>query len=140
MHVPPGDHESLMAGLRINDGIGCGDIFVPDQLFAFGSILLHADPSGCLDQVESLTPGQAFQFGKLEYDIDSRGELVFSGEQLEDALDVTAHGPDSISEWAHDKIQSSDSASSLDPNNTPLTQASSPSANFLRQRATCDRR
>jgi hypothetical protein len=45
-----------MARLVIGDGIRTGNIFVPGQLFTFGSIMLHADPTGRLGLVGSFAP------------------------------------------------------------------------------------
>ena len=41
-------------------------------LFTFGSIVLHADPTGHLDQVDSFAPEQEIRFGNLEYVADSQ--------------------------------------------------------------------
>jgi hypothetical protein len=68
-----------MARLLINDGICRGGIFVPGQLFAFGSVVLHANPTGHLDQVDSFTPEHEIRFGNLEYVADARGDLIFTG-------------------------------------------------------------
>lgn len=54
-----------MARLVISDGIRSGDVFVPGQLFAFGSIVLHANQAGRLGQVGSFTPDQEIRFGNL---------------------------------------------------------------------------
>jgi hypothetical protein len=45
-----------MAHLIVGEGIGSRDFFVPGQLFAFGSIVLHADPTGRLDQIDNFAP------------------------------------------------------------------------------------
>ena len=42
------DRQRLMARLVIGDGIRTRDVFVPSQLFAFGSIVLHANSTGHL--------------------------------------------------------------------------------------------
>jgi hypothetical protein len=47
-----------MARLLISDGIRSGDAFVPGQLFAFGSVTLHADPAGRLGRIDSFSPNQ----------------------------------------------------------------------------------
>ena len=41
--------KGSMARLIIGDGINTGDIFAPGRLFAFGSIILHANSTGHLD-------------------------------------------------------------------------------------------
>ena len=68
-----------MARLVINDGIRSGDVFIPGQLFAFGSIVLHASPTGRLGQVGSFSPDQEIRFGNLEFVTDSRGDLILAG-------------------------------------------------------------
>jgi hypothetical protein len=78
-----------MARLQFDSSIGCGDIFVPDQFFAFDSIVLHADPTGHLGHIENFPPGQTIKFGSLEYIADARGDLVISGwtwDQLQNPL------------------------------------------------------
>ena len=52
-----GSPKGLMARLIIGEGIGSRDFFAPGQLFAFGSIVLHTDPTGRLGQVDAFTPG-----------------------------------------------------------------------------------
>lgn len=55
------------------------DLFVPGQLFAFGSIMLHADSTGHLDQIDNFAPERQIRFGHLEYVTDAWGDLVFTG-------------------------------------------------------------
>ena len=86
-----------MAHLQINSNIGCGDIFVPGQLFAFGSIVLHANTAGRLDRVESFVPNQVITFRSLEYTADSRGDLALSGwrpDRLENSSGTMASTPE----------------------------------------------
>src|SRR4051812_41835033 len=68
-----------MACLIIGDNVNTGDIFVPRQLFVFGSIVLHADATGHLNQIDNFAPVQHIRFGNLEYFADARGDLIFSG-------------------------------------------------------------
>ena len=42
-----------MAHLIIGDGVNTGDLFFPDQLFAFGSFALRANSFGHLEKIES---------------------------------------------------------------------------------------
>jgi hypothetical protein len=56
-----------MSHLQINYGTGCEDIFVPDQLFMFGSMIFSADSAGHLAPVENYTPYQIMTFGSLDY-------------------------------------------------------------------------
>ena len=42
-----------MACLVISNGIRTGDAFIPCQLFAFGGIVLHANSTSHLDQIDS---------------------------------------------------------------------------------------
>ena len=69
----------MMARLIIRDGVSTGDIFIPGQVFAFGSIVLHANATGHLNQVDNFTPEQQIRFGNFEYVTDAWGDLVFSG-------------------------------------------------------------
>ena len=67
-----------MARFLISDGIRGGDIFIPGQLFAFGNVMLHADPAGRLSRVDSFTLDQEIRFENLEFIADSRGDLVLT--------------------------------------------------------------
>ncbi|KAE8785519.1 hypothetical protein D1007_40759 [Hordeum vulgare] len=67
-----------MARLAICKEIRNKDIFFLTQIFAFGSIVLHADPAGHFGQVGSFTPGQEVRFGSLEFTTDPRGVLVLT--------------------------------------------------------------
>jgi hypothetical protein len=60
-----------MARLVISDGICGGDVFIPGQLFAFGSIMLHADLTGRLGRVGSFALDQEIRFGNLDFVADS---------------------------------------------------------------------
>lgn len=51
-----GLQEGLMVCLVISEEICNKDVFVRGQIFAFGSIVLHAEPASHLGQVESFTP------------------------------------------------------------------------------------
>lgn len=85
--------KGLIAHLQINCEIGCGDVFVPGQLFAFGSVVLHANSTGRLDHVKSFPPNKMIMFGSLEYTAHSRGDLTLSGwalDRLEDTSAVVA--------------------------------------------------
>ena len=67
-----------MAHLVISDEIQSKDVFVPSQIFAFGSIVSHADPAGHLGQVRSFIPDQEVRFGNLEFVADSWEDLVLT--------------------------------------------------------------
>ena len=58
-----------MARAIIGKGIESGDFFVPGQLFSFGSIVLHANPTGHLDQIDNFAPEHRIRFGNLEYSL-----------------------------------------------------------------------
>ena len=45
------DHQGLMGRLHIDSSIGSGGIFIPDQLYTVGSIVLHVDPAGRIGHV-----------------------------------------------------------------------------------------
>ena len=68
-----------MARVFINEEVRSMDSFVPGQIFAFGSIVLHADPTGCHGRVGSFAPDQEVRFGNLEFSIDPRGDLLLTG-------------------------------------------------------------
>ena len=65
--------------LLFSDRVRSRDIFVPGQLFAFGSIVLYADSTGHLDQVGNFAPEQEIRFGGLQFVADARGDLIFTG-------------------------------------------------------------
>ena len=64
-----------MVRLVVNEEVRNTGTFVPGQIFTFGSIVLHADPTGRLGRVESFAPNQEVRFGNLEFSVDSRGDL-----------------------------------------------------------------
>ena len=68
-----------MARLVISEEVRNLDSFVPEQIFAFGSIVLHADPTGRLGRVGSFAPDQEVRFGNLEFSVDPRGDLLLTG-------------------------------------------------------------
>ena len=68
-----------MARLIISDDVRVGGSFAPGQIFAVGSIVLHADPTGHPGRIGSLAPDQEIRFGNLEFSVDSRGDLPFAG-------------------------------------------------------------
>ena len=68
-----------MACLVLGEDISSIDLFVLGQLFAFGSIVLHANSIGRLDKIENFAPEHRIRFGNLEYVTDTRGDLVFAG-------------------------------------------------------------
>jgi hypothetical protein len=76
MAKPPGH---FCPGLIISNSASRRDTFVPGQLFAFGSVMLHAGPAGLLGRVDSFTPDQEIRFGNLEFVTDSRGDLILTG-------------------------------------------------------------
>ena len=85
--------KGSMNRLQINKNICYGDIFVPDQLFAFDNIVLHANATEHLDSVESFSLNQVIMFGSLEYTANSYGDLSLSGwrpNQLEISLATMA--------------------------------------------------
>lgn len=47
-----------MARLIISDDICNEDVFALGQIFAFGSVVLHVDPTGRLDRIGNLAPDQ----------------------------------------------------------------------------------
>ena len=61
-----------------NDAVQ-GEIFLPGQIFVFGSFALRANSLGHLEQIESHAPGRQVRFGSLNYTVDIRGDLIFNG-------------------------------------------------------------
>ena len=111
-----------MAHLQINVNIGCGDIFVLGQLFAFGSIVLHTNATGRLDRVESFAPNQVVMFWNLEYTADSRGDLALSDwgpDRLGNSSGTTASTPESASDPDLVLDLTSDPTLSADPTTIP---------------------
>ena len=49
-----------------------------ERFFAFGSIMLHVDLIGHLDQVDSFAPEHEIKFGNLEHVVDARGNMIFT--------------------------------------------------------------
>ena len=54
-----------MVPLIIGDGVNSGDLFVPEQLFVFGSIMLYAKPTDHIDQINNFAPEHRIRFGNL---------------------------------------------------------------------------
>ena len=71
-----------MARLVINEEVLNPGTFIPRQIFAFGSIVLHADPTGHLGRVGSFAPDLEVRFGNLEFFVDSRGDLSLTGLEV----------------------------------------------------------
>ena len=61
-----------------NDAIQ-GEVFLPGQIFVFGSFVLRANSLGHLEQIESYAPGHQVRFGSLNFTADIRGDLIFDG-------------------------------------------------------------
>ena len=56
-----------------------GEVFLPGQIFVFGSFVLWANSLGNLEQIDSYAPGHQVRFGSLNYTADIRGDLIFDG-------------------------------------------------------------
>ena len=61
-----------------NDAVQ-GEVFLPGQIFVFGSFAVRASSLGHLEQTESYAPGHQVRFGNLNYTADIRGDLIFDG-------------------------------------------------------------
>ena len=59
-----------------------GDVFLPGQIFVFGGFVLQANSLGHLEQIDSYAPGHQVRFGRMNYTIDIRGDLIFDGFEL----------------------------------------------------------
>ena len=68
-----------MAPSIIYNNVVQGQIFLPRQIFVFGSFALRANSLGHLEQIESYAPGHQVRFGSLNYVTDIRGDLIFDG-------------------------------------------------------------
>ena len=68
-----------MAPSIIGNDVIQGEVFLPGQIFVFGSFALRANSLGHLEQIESYAPGHQLRFGSLNYTADIRGDLVFDG-------------------------------------------------------------
>ena len=71
--------KGLMApSISYNDGVQ-GEVFLPGQIFVFGSFVLRANSFGHLEQIESYAPSRQIRFGSLNYTANIRGDLIFDG-------------------------------------------------------------
>ena len=68
-----------MAPLVIYNNAALGEVFLPGQIFVFGSFALRANSLGHLEQIDSYAPGHQISFGNLDYVTDTRGDLIFQG-------------------------------------------------------------
>ena len=68
-----------MASSIICNDAALGEVFLPDQIFVFGSFALWANSLGHLEQINSYAPGHQISFGNLDYVGDIRGDLIFQG-------------------------------------------------------------
>ena len=56
-----------------------GEVFLPRQIFVFGSFALRANSLGQLEQIESYAPGRQVRLGSLNFTADIRGDLILDG-------------------------------------------------------------
>ena len=61
-----------------NDAVQ-GEVFLPGQVFIFGSFILRANSLGHLEQIDSYAPGHQVRFGSLNYTTNIREDLIFDG-------------------------------------------------------------
>ena len=71
--------KGLMAPSLIGNDAIHGEVFLPEQIFVFGSFVLRANSLGHLEQIESYAPGHQVRFGSLKYTADICGDLIFDG-------------------------------------------------------------
>ena len=57
------------------------EVFLPGQIFVFGSFALRANSLGHLEQIDSYAPGHRVKFGSLNYMADIHGDLIFDGSE-----------------------------------------------------------
>ena len=81
-----------------------GEIFLPGQIFVFGSFALQANSLGHMEQINSYAPGHQVRFENLNYTADIRGDLIFDGfGPMPGAPDShDKHGLDLLSDNARD--------------------------------------
>lgn len=89
-----------MAHLPINRDNDCVNIYVPGQLFVFGSMTFYADSASHLASMENYAPSRIVTFGGLEYTTDARGKLILTSwtpiqaaETPDDGLILTSWTP-----------------------------------------------
>ena len=68
-----------MAPSIICNDAALGQVFLPGQIFVFGSFALWANSHGHLKQMDSCALGHQISFGNLDYVADIRGDLIFQG-------------------------------------------------------------
>ena len=68
----------MAPSIIFNDAIQ-GEVFLPGQIFVFGSVVLWDNSLGHLEQIDSYAPGHQVRFGSLNYTADIRGDLIFDG-------------------------------------------------------------
>ena len=78
-----------MAPSTINNDAVQGEVFLPEQIFIFGSFALWDNSLGHLEQIESCTPGHQVRFGSLNYVTDIVRDLIFDGFDTAVAAPVT---------------------------------------------------
>ena len=59
-----------MAPSIIHNSAVQGEVFLPGQIFVFGSFALRANSLGHLEQIDSYAPGHQVRFGNLNYTVD----------------------------------------------------------------------
>ena len=55
------------------------ETLLPGKILVFGSFALRANSLGHLEQIDSYAPGHRVRFGRLNYVVDIRGDLIFDG-------------------------------------------------------------
>ena len=78
-----------MAPSIIYNNVVQGEVFLPGQIFVFGSFALRASSFGHLEQIDSYTAGHQVRYGSLNYIADIRGDLIFDG--FEPMMAVPGH-------------------------------------------------
>ena len=68
-----------MAPSVIYNNAALGEVFLPGQIFVFGSFALRANSLGHLEQIDSYSPGHHVRFGSLNFMADICGDLIFDG-------------------------------------------------------------
>ena len=59
-----------MAPSIVYNNAALGEVFLPGQIFVFGSFALRANSLGHLEQIDSYAPSHQISFGNLDYVAD----------------------------------------------------------------------
>ena len=105
----------MAPSIFFNDAVQ-GEVFLPGQIFVFGSFVLRANYLRHLEKIDSYALGHQVRFGSLNYTDDIHGDLIFDGFE---PLLSAPHGHDE-----HDLALPSDSVQEITPATAPTVTPS----------------